>query len=158
MFIQTANRPLSRQPFLQKNQSMVDVWIHKNVRSTPSLMDNKYATHWRELCHHGEWESKGHATHSGKLQRTNKYKKRMDFIRKMPTFYEWKMTNAPHALIWLDAFNCSAVVNCMLWKDYQWLDKVYSKWEGGQLSAHSFICSFIPSFVRCCFPEGMAGP
>ena len=66
----------------------------------------------------------------------------------------WKTsTNAPHTVIWLDAFNRSALVNRVLCKACQWLAKVYER-----TSVWPAICSFVHlsiypphSFVRCCF-------
>ena len=48
------------------------------------------------------------------------------------------MTNAPHTVIWLDAFNSSALVNRMLCKACQWLAKICKR-VCGQLCVHSFI-------------------
>ena len=56
----------------------------------------------------------------------------------MSTFYERRMTNAPHTLIWLDAFNH------MLCQACQWLAKVC---ERKRVASYLLIRSFVAVFT-----------
>ena len=51
--------------------------------------------------------------------------------------------------IWLDAFNRSTLVNCLLCKACQWFAKVYKRRSVQPTIRHSFISS--TSFVYCYF-------